>query len=357
MLISGQPDDVARECLIRIPFGSFPTARSVCSLWKREIDSPYFHCRRKAAGRTQHVIALAQAESTSVSPASTANPADSASGGYPIPSYRLVLLEPVTGSWSRLPPAPPLPRGLPLFCRLAGIGHQAILLGGWDPDTWAASDGVHVYDFASGTWRRGAAMPGPRRSFFACGNGAGMNTVIVAGGHDEEKNALRSAMAYDVGIDAWATLPDMLRERDECCGAWLRGRFHVVGGYPTTEQGRFSPTAEVLDESAVRWGAAKLELAEDGSRMRTCVAGREGRRLYVCRDEGQLAASVEGAAGWQSMGDVPADLRVATQLVTWDGGLMVTGLASHGGPLAAYVMEEGPEEYSGHVHERCSLEI
>ncbi|XP_074586512.1 F-box/kelch-repeat protein At1g80440-like [Curcuma longa] len=369
MLISGLPDDVARECLIRLPFSSFPAARSVCRLWKMEIDSPCFRCRRKAAGRTQHVIAIAQVESTSASPTSTAKPGDSAAGGSPIAAYHLSLFEPATGSWSRLPSPPSLPRGLPLFSRLATVGIEVVLLGGWDPDSWAATDGVHVYNFGSGSWRRGATMPTPRRSFFACGAATGAASVLVAGGHDEEKNALRSAMAYDVGADTWAALPDMSMERDECRGVWLRGRFHVVGGYATAEQGRFSPTAEALDETtAARWDVAELELEEAGPWMRTCVVGGDGQMLYMCRGDGgeQVAALVEGAVRWRSVGEVPADVRVATQLVGWESGLMVMGLETHGGTLAAYVMEEGatawrkvavPEEYSGHAQEACCIEI
>ncbi|KAG6485670.1 hypothetical protein ZIOFF_054233 [Zingiber officinale] len=345
------------------------TARSVCRLWKLEIDSPYFHCRRKAAGRTQRVIALNQVESTSASPTSTAKPGDSDTGGSPIASYHLALFEPATGSWSRLPSPPSLPRGLPLFCRLATVGNEAVLLGGWDPDSWAATDAVHVYNFASGAWRRGATMPGPRRSFFACGAATGAASVLVAGGHDEEKNALRSAMTFDVGADTWAALPDMSMERDECRGVWLRGRFHVVGGYSTAEQGRFSPTAEALDETtAARWDVAELELEEAGPWMRTCVAGGDAQRLYMCRGDGggQVAALVEEAARWRSVGEVPADVRVATQLVGWESGLMVMGLEIHGGTLTAYVMEKRetawrkvavPDEYSGHVHEACCIEI
>lgn len=74
-------------------------------------------------------------------------------------------------------------------------GTRLLVVGGWDPETWAPTDSVLVYDFLTAAWRHGAAMPGPRRSFFACAAVGGK--VFVAGGHDEEKNALRSALAYD----------------------------------------------------------------------------------------------------------------------------------------------------------------
>ncbi|MCI58652.1 F-box/kelch-repeat protein, partial [Trifolium medium] len=67
--------------------------------------------------------------------------------------------------------------------------------------------------------------------------------IYVVGGHDEEKNALRSAFVYDVANNAWTQLPDMARERDECkavfcCSVSGSGTIRAVGGYCTEMQGR-----------------------------------------------------------------------------------------------------------------------
>ena len=40
--------------------------------------------------------------------------------------------------------------------------------------------------------------------------------VLVAGGHDHDKNALRSAHLYNLNSDTWEALPDMTHQRDEC---------------------------------------------------------------------------------------------------------------------------------------------
>ncbi|THF95208.1 hypothetical protein TEA_016025 [Camellia sinensis var. sinensis] len=58
--------------------------------------------------------------------------------------------------------------GLPIFCQLAGVGLNLVVMGGWNPVTWQVSNAVFVYDFVSATWKRGADMPGGPRSFFAC---------------------------------------------------------------------------------------------------------------------------------------------------------------------------------------------
>jgi len=61
---------------------------------------------------------------------------------------------------------------------------------------WAPTDAVFVYDF-------------PTDAVFIYDFLSG--AVYVAGDHDDEKNALRSWLAYDPDADAWAQLPDMAR--------------------------------------------------------------------------------------------------------------------------------------------------
>ncbi|CAL9061541.1 unnamed protein product [Musa banksii] len=365
-LIPGLPNDIAQECLIRVPYDGFPTVRSVCRHWKQEVQSSQFHSLRKTAGLTRPVIALAQAEPAL---APTAGPAKKYTASAS-PSYRLVLFEPVTGAWSCPSPIPGLLRGLPLFCHLAAVGRELVVVGGCDPETWAASDEVHIYDFEAGVWRRGARMPGPRRSFFACAASEELRAVFVAGGHDEEKNALRSAMAYDVVANAWAPLPDMAQERDECRGAFLRGAFHVVGGYPTEAQGRFSRSAEAFDVASRRWGPVEEDKLEVGTCPRACVAGGDGR-LYMCGPRGDVAAlSDDGSGAWRAVAEAPETARVAPLLVAWERSLMLIGSEKRGGGHLGYVGEVGagkgattwkrvatPEEFSGHVQAGCSMEI
>ncbi|KAJ6798965.1 putative F-box/kelch-repeat protein [Iris pallida] len=219
-------------------------------------------------------------------------------------------------------------------------------------------------------------MPGPRRSFFACsaGGGTASATVFVAGGHDEEKNALRSAMAYDAEADEWAPLPDMAVERDECRGAFLNGGFHVVGGYPTDRQGQFCKSAETFDVATWRWGAVEEDRLEDATCPMTCVDDGDGGegRLYFVRS-GHVV--VEECGKWKEVAEVPEDAAVSTQLMTWQGKLLLVGSGSDGGGRVAYLLEvasdvddgkkskltwhrmEVPEEYSGHVHAACCLEI
>ncbi|CAN6163583.1 unnamed protein product [Urochloa humidicola] len=382
-LIPGLPEEVARECLVRVGFDQLPVVRRISRQWKSEVESPYYHRLRRAEGLARPVLALAQARPAAVpaddaAACAAANKHSSAASAGPANPYRMVLLDPVEGRWAPLPSPPGPAESLPLFCQVAAVDgggargrKRLVVVGGWDPETWAPVDTVLVYDFLTGAWRRGAPMPGPRRSFFACA--AVGATVYVAGGHDEEKNALRSAMAYDPDADAWAVLPDMAEERDEPRGLCVGGKFVVVGGYPTQAQGRFVGSAEAFDPATSTWEPIQDGLIDDGACPRTCCAAAPGAagRLYMLRD-GNLVARDAGAANaaWRTVAQVPEDARTAaTVAVIPDGRVVVIGAGCHGGEQTVYVLREeagkgatweraaAPPEFSGHVQASCFLEI
>ncbi|KAG2612605.1 F-box/kelch-repeat protein At1g80440-like [Panicum virgatum] len=377
-LIPGLPEEVARECLVRVGFDQLPVVRRISRQWKSELESPDYHRLRRAEGLARPVLALVQASPAPPADGDAGTAADKqrSSAAGPANSYRMVLLDPEEGRWAPLP-APPGPAGsLPLFCQVAAVGgggqgrKRLVVVGGWDPETWAPVDAVLVYDFLTGAWRRGAPMPGPRRSFFACAAVGG--AVYVAGGHDEEKNALRSALAYDPERDAWSWLPDMAEERDEPRGLCAGGRFLVVGGYPTQAQGRFVGSAEAFDPAASAWAPVGDGLLEDGACPRTCCAapGPAGR-LYMLRD-GHLVARDAAAPGaaWRPVAQVPEDARTAATVSAIPGGrVVVIGSGCHGGDKNVYVLREeagkgasweraaAPPEFAGHVQASCCLEI
>uniref|UniRef100_A0A0D9WRQ5 F-box domain-containing protein n=1 Tax=Leersia perrieri TaxID=77586 RepID=A0A0D9WRQ5_9ORYZ len=373
-LIPGLPEEVARECLIRVGFDQLPVVRRISRQWKAEVESPAYNRMRKSERLTRPAIALVQARPELAVGAGLAAEKDSSPGN----SYRMVLMDPAEGKWTPLPELPGISGGsLPLFCQVTAVDgggaegrKRLVVVGGWDPETWAPTDSVFVYDFLTGAWRRGAAMPGPRRSFFACAAVGGK--VFVAGGHDEEKNALRSAVAYDPDADEWVSLPDMAEERDEPRGLSVAGKFLVVGGYTTTAQGRFVGSGESFDPASNTWSPVQEGLVDDGACPRTCcVAPGDGERMYMVRD-GHLVARRHGeSAAWRAVAPVPEDARTATVVAAvGDGVVVVIGSDCHGGEQAVYTLrEEGgnkpaswarslaPAEFAGHVQAACVLEI
>ncbi|KAF8027522.1 hypothetical protein BT93_E0428 [Corymbia citriodora subsp. variegata] len=354
-LIPGLPDDMARECLIRVPYAGLSAVASTCKGWKAEIKLPQFRSHRKSAGHTQTIIVMAQA---------VLDPPRSS--GFAklchVPVYRLTAFEPVSGSWSELLLPPEFSGVLPMFCQLAAAGSNLVVIGGLDPVSWESSSSVYIYSFITATWRRGADLPGVRRSFFGCASD-GDFVVFVAGGHDDEKNALRSAVAYHVERDEWAALPDMAREHDECKGTFQGGKFHVISGYGTEMQGRFKRSCEAFDTTTWQWGPVWDDVLMASTCPRTCVDGDADDHLYMCTD-----GDVLGLRGsmWRVEAKIPSDVYSPSHVTKWQGKLLVTGSPRAGEPQKAYVLEmstrtwtnvELPEKFSGHVQVGCNLEI
>ncbi|KAK3028310.1 hypothetical protein RJ639_037772 [Escallonia herrerae] len=343
------------ECLIRVPYQHFPAVDSVCQSWNDKINMPGFRRHRKVAGLSRRVILMAQARNNpNLKPGSVKSLAAT-------PVYRVTLCEPETGKWSELPPVPGYPDGLPLFCQLTGIGFDLVLMGGLDPVTWEVANQVFVYNFVSATWRRGADIPGGSRTFFACASDSD-RTVFVAGGHDSEKNALRSAMAYDVASDKWAQLPDMASERDECKGVFRRGKFQVIGGYRTDTQGRFERTAEAFDAATWQWDPVQENFLEHATCPRTCLDGDDDR-MFVCRDGNVMALD---NSTWQAVVELPAEIKCTPYMAVWKGKLLVIGSPRYNEPHGAYLLDlksymwtklEQSEGFPGHVQASCCLEI
>ena len=354
-LISGLPDDIARECMIRVSYQQFPAVALVSKGWKTEIGSPEFHRQRKSTGHSQKIIVMVQARVDS----------EKSGGGFiktPMnPVYRPTVLEPESGNWTELPPAPGLASGLPMFCQLVGVGFDLLVMGGWDPETWKPSSSVFVYNFRSAKWRRGADMPGGPRTFFGCASDS-EQTVYIAGGHDEEKNALRSAFAYDVARDEWVQLPDMARERDECEAIFHGGKLHVIGGYSTEMQGRFERSAEAFDVATWRWDQVAENFLESAMCPRTCMDG-DDERIFMCRD-GDVVVLQEST--WQTVTKVPGQIRNVAYVRRWEEKMLLIGSSGYGEPHMGFVLDcrnnkwtklESPEMYTGHVQSGCYLEI
>ncbi|CAN4088941.1 unnamed protein product [Withania somnifera] len=355
------PNDIALECLIRLPLDQFSKAASVCTHWKREIKHPFFRQRRKNSGLTRPVFALAQAMvNTITKPNGTTSLLSSTQ------FYRLTLYDPERRNWYDLPPIPDLVDGLPMFCRVIGFGSELMVIGGCDPVNWRVMDSVFVYSFVSGSWRRGADMPGEQRLFFGCASDS-ERFVVVAGGHNEEKNALRSVLLYDVAVDEWVHLPEMAMERDECKCAFYHGKFHVIGGYPTHAQGQFQRSAEVFDSAAQQWRLEEDFLGADTC-PQICIGGDDGR-LYMCRD-GDVVVKCD--ATWEHVAGLPAEIPNVAYLTAWRGKLLAVGNSRFDELHSGYEVDvsssseskekswrklDTADEYCGHVQSVCCLEI
>ncbi|CAL9778345.1 unnamed protein product [Musa acuminata subsp. burmannicoides] len=244
VLLPGLPDDIALDCLARVPLRFHPGLRLVCCRWRDLVTAPSFHRHRERIGTAEDLIFLVQA----VVPVEKCGDSEEEKEGGALcqpPVYGLSAYNATLGSWHRVA----MPAPVPLFAQVAAVGREVVLLGGWDPASMEPTTEVRVLDPATGGWRRGAAMVAAR-SFFACAALAGR--VYVAGGHDGQKNALRSGESYDPAADAWAALPEMGRSGTSARGG---GGGAVLGGERVRDGGAGSVrgAAEWYDAAAGAW--------------------------------------------------------------------------------------------------------
>ncbi|XP_010257590.1 PREDICTED: F-box/kelch-repeat protein At1g15670-like [Nelumbo nucifera] len=339
-LIPNLPEEIGLECLIRLPYTEHRVAARVCRRWRELLESRGFYYQRKQTGYTHKVACLVQSL-----PVKTAGGGRKPAGA---PFYGITVFDPVSGTWERLHPVPNYPDGLPLFCQLSSVEGKLVLMGGWNPVSWEPVKDVFVFDFTIRQWRRGKDMPS-KRSFFASGSLDGK--IFVAGGHDENKNALKSAWSYDVRRDEWEELSQMTEERDECEGVIIGNEFWVVSGYSTENQGRFESSAECYELETGRW--RRVEGAWPAGRCpRVCVGvEKEKDGKLFCWAESDSAIRV-GACG-----------------VGLGERTLVTGSPYMGAPQGVFLVEakkgqngklekiDAPDEFSGFVQSGCCVEI
>ncbi|KDP21904.1 hypothetical protein JCGZ_03042 [Jatropha curcas] len=332
-LIPGLPEEIALECLTRLHYSTYRVASRVSKRWRHLLRSREFYYQRKLSARTYKAACFIQ---------SIPLQSDSKSTGSP--SYGVSMLDPISGAWERVDPVPDYPDGLPLFCRVTSSEGKIVILGGWDPVSYEPLSHVFIYDFTTRKWRKGKNMP-EYRSFFAVGELNGR--VIIAGGHEENKNALSSAWVYDVTQDEWNELPKMSQERDECEGVVIGSEFWVVSGYKTDRQGQFESSAESIELGAREWKRVEDVWRGSGSPKSSCLGV----------DKGEILVSWSGP---------DMEVKVGTSGVQSGEWTIVSGSSYQGGPQEFYMMEgqngkwkklKVPDEFSGIVQSGCFWEI
>ncbi|XP_078436384.1 F-box/kelch-repeat protein At2g44130-like [Wolffia australiana] len=316
-LIPGLPEDIAQECLLRLHYSSLSTARSVCQRWRSLIEHPNFHAQRKLQGHAKSLVCLVQALPKALNEEPRSKPT----------SYGITLFDwKNPAAWQRVA------LGVPLFCQLAAAGGKLVAMGGWDKETFRPLKAVWVLDFCTGRWRRGKEMPAGRSLFAMAGSDDGF--VFVAGGHDEEKNARRTAWAYSVGDDEWKEMAEMAEERDECEAVVVGGEVWVVGGYVSEEQGAFRGAAQVYSRERKEWRVVEGVWEEGKSCRGSVVVGERGElRRWA---EGWWVVGV-GQGRAVSVGEEGVRVR--------DGGSVVRGL------------ERLPAEFSAFVQSGCCVHV
>lgn len=296
-------EDVVRKCLVKMPYTSHNTLKTVCHNWKALLYSRAFYGERKKFGTSEHLLCFIQKEFKFL----------------PKEMFRLVVTvyDPVKDTWGRLPPidVPPNTK-IPFCCSCVAVNRKLLLIGGFE-----FIRRVYIYDFRCREWRRGANMPTARK-LFACSVSFSVGLVYVAGGIDLDGNPLSSAEAYDVEKDEWEILPPMIEAHgNRSRGGLVEGKFMVLD-----DDGE---RAEVFDPCEGTWRRAHFR----GGLVISSSSG--GGELYVFTKHQQVEKYDVEKDIWSVVSTIPIphdigfSFRCGTQ---WRDQFFVSGVGQRDPP-------------------------
>jgi hypothetical protein len=332
------PNDLVRECLLRVAYTSHDNLKAVCRSWEAMVSNPKFYADRKISGKSEQLLCLIQRD--------------------PLNREVFVIMvhDPVKGTRERLPPIDdPRFDGLPRWCQCVAVNRKLVLIGGFDELSAIMMKIVYIYDFESARWSRGADMP-THRSFFACSVSSSTGLVYVAG-IDQRRNPLEAAEAYNVEEDKWEILPPMIQPHGwGCRGVFNEGKFMVLG------RGKSDRSIEAFDSSVGTWRwEDKLGFGAD---LWSCAASSSGELYAFCEDRQQVMKYDGEKNGWTAIASLPQSICFLTCATQWRDlifvGTLDTGFMfnpSTGQWERFEVNCDGGEGFAGTVVSAATVEI
>ncbi|GLJ14056.1 hypothetical protein SUGI_0224820 [Cryptomeria japonica] len=259
-IIPGLPDDISRECLLRVSLTSHYKLACVCKTWKEIVYNPIFYQDRKRFGLSQELIILP------------------CWGGKTKKGCRIKLYDPLERSCETLPPFPP---EFPYFSgcfNCVPFNHKLFVMGLLsDSPEFTNHKALIIYDFSSGTWNRGLDLPDCRVDF-CCSVDSAKGLLYIAGGcnSDEDEDyddGLRTAAVYDVEEEKWEYLPPMIWSEYKCHSVFTDDKFYVMS--------HVEGHIQAYDPNTRQWSA--ISTCYEGSMQPSFAAF--GRIYYDCDGE------------------------------------------------------------------------
>eukprot|EP01018_Ginkgo_biloba_P027376 Gb_02857 [translate_table: standard] len=244
VIIPNLPQDVALNCLARIPGRSRAIARCVSRAWRKALNRPQIDSLRLSLNIPPEYWIFIGLQDTD---------------GYPgfleatESDTQWLLIDPLDLRTILLPN--------PLCGISADIRLKSVAINGnlFLPEISAISSNnemsVRCYSVEEGCWSTTpplAPLKEPRTKFTCAGLG---NFVYVCGGQtDVAGTASRSASRYDSLNNRWEMLPDMIMPRIDAAGFVMDDKLFVMGGYHSS--GGFvqvHASGEFWDPNTGRW--------------------------------------------------------------------------------------------------------
>eukprot|EP00271_Cylindrocystis_brebissonii_P006702 TRINITY_DN19484_c0_g1_i1.p1 TRINITY_DN19484_c0_g1~~TRINITY_DN19484_c0_g1_i1.p1 ORF type:complete len:557 (+),score=36.22 TRINITY_DN19484_c0_g1_i1:92-1762(+) len=291
-LLPRLPDDVALQCLARVPWKQRMAAKAVSKGWRTALNSPAMSRVIKAAGTGEHYLCVCY----------LTQPVASATIRLGL-SVR--LFNPVSRHWTTLPWLQlwdgKTPRGRDLLTDFECVGdsaqqHLYILGGRKNSSLWVTQRGdeefaeVRAFDARLGVWKNMPSLKRPRSEFVA---GACGNKLYVMDGADNEPPEILSLSEAETNndpppVEAWRVIADArpCTQRDVQGSFVLHKKFYIA--YADMEHYYPEGTlVDVFDMASESWETQHLCRPPD-TIFRNCgrsltVAGMgDGTAVYGC---------------------------------------------------------------------------
>ncbi|KAK8930512.1 F-box/kelch-repeat protein [Platanthera zijinensis] len=157
-LLPGLPDDVALDCIARIPHRFHPGLRPICRRWRDLVAAPSFRCHRQRINTAEDLIFLVQALGGAAAESTAGDAKDSgkttAAPDLCPPIYAISIYSVTDGSWHRL--ASPEP--VPMFAQCAAVmrGGRVFVMGAAGEEGSVGGGGYRgwILEIQGGKWRR-----------------------------------------------------------------------------------------------------------------------------------------------------------------------------------------------------------
>ncbi|XP_074307627.1 F-box/kelch-repeat protein At1g30090 [Silene latifolia] len=266
-LIPGLPDDVALNCLLRLPIESHGACRVVCKRWHLLLGSKdRFFTRRKEFGfRNPWLFVFAFHKCTG--------------------KIQWRVLDLVHFTWHTIPAMPCREKVCPHGFRCVAIPKEGVLFvcGGMVSDVDCPLDVVLKYEIYKNRWTVLNQM-NTARSFFASGLIDGM--VYVAGGNSSDLFELDSAEVMDPTTGNWRPIASMGTNMASYDAAVLNGKLLVTEGWLWPFF--VSPRGQVYDPKTNYWENMAVGLREGWTGSSVVVYGH----LFVVSEHERMKLKV-----------------------------------------------------------------
>ncbi|CAK9162321.1 unnamed protein product [Ilex paraguariensis] len=251
-LIPGLPDDIAFNCLLRLPVESHGACRAVCKRWCSLLGSKerFFTRRREFGFNDPYLFVFAFHKCTG--------------------KIQWKVLDLIHFSWHSIPAMPCKDKVCPHGFRCVSIPHEGVLFvcGGVISDVDCPLNLVLKYEVQKNRWSVMKKMM-TARSFFASGVIDGM--IYVAGGNSTDHFELNSAEVLDPDHGFWRPIASMRTNMASYDAAVLDGKLLVTEGWFWPFY--VVPRGQIYDPTTDNWEGMATGLREGWTGSSVVVYG------------------------------------------------------------------------------------